>query len=83
MTKTIYVGNLPWSTTEADLTLLFEPYAQVVNARIITDRESGRSRGFGFVEVSEDADVEYVVSQLHGSEYSGRQLVINEAQPRG
>ena len=82
MNKTLYVGNLPWSTTEADLAQLFSTYAQVMSARIIQDRETGRSRGFGFVEVPEDTDIELLVGQLHGSEFNGRQLVVNEAQPR-
>ena len=82
MNKTVYVGNLPWSTTEADLVNLFSAYLPVVSARIIQDRETGRSRGFGFVEVPENSDIEQLVSQLHGSDYNGRQLVVNEAQPR-
>ena len=82
MNRTLYVGNLPWSTTEADLTQLIAEYVQVISARIIQDRETGRSRGFGFVEVPGDADVENVIAQLHGCDYNGRQLVVNEAQPR-
>ncbi len=81
MATTLYVGNLPWATTEDELRDLFAPHCAVVSARIITDRETGRSRGFGFVEV-EDADVERVVEATNGMEVGGRQLVVNEARPR-
>ena len=82
MNKTLYIGNLPWSTTEAELAQYFGDYVTVLSARIIPDRETGRSRGFGFVEVPGDADIEQLIAQLHGSEYNGRQLVVNEAQPK-
>ncbi|HHW14078.1 MAG TPA: RNA-binding protein [Firmicutes bacterium] len=81
MTTTLYVGNLPWATTEEELRDLFSPHCAVVSTRIITDRETGRSRGFGFVEV-EDDDVERVVEATNGMEVGGRQLVVNEARPR-
>lgn len=81
VTTTLYVGNLPWATTEDELRDLFSPHCSVVSARIITDRETGRSRGFGFVEV-EGADVERVVEATNGMEVGGRQLVVNEARPR-
>lgn len=81
MSKTLYVGNLPWRTTETELQDLFGQYTQPLSARIITDRETGRSRGFGFVEVP-DEDVEKVVQALNGFELDGRGLTVNEAQPR-
>ncbi len=81
MTTTLYVGNLPWSTTEDDLSSMFGTYAEVKSSRIITDRETGRSRGFGFVEV-EEAEVARVIDSLNGSEVGGRQIVVNEARPR-
>ncbi|BDG61243.1 RNA recognition motif domain-containing protein [Caldinitratiruptor microaerophilus] len=81
MTKTLYVGNLPWATTEDDLVAAFSQYAQVISARIITDRETGRSRGFGFVEVAE-ADAENAIQALNGTLLGGRPITVNEAQPR-
>ncbi|MCL5967075.1 MAG: RNA-binding protein [Firmicutes bacterium] len=81
MARTLYVGNLPWSTTEDDLMQAFSQHAQVVSARIITDRETGRSRGFGFVEVS-DEDAEKAVEALNGTNLGGRDIIVNEARPR-
>lgn len=81
MTKTLYFGNLPWSTTDADLTRMVSQYAEVISARIATDRETGRSRGFGFVEVPADA-AEAVISALNGFDLNGRPLTVNEARPR-
>ncbi|MGB9867807.1 MAG: RNA recognition motif domain-containing protein [Bacillota bacterium] len=79
--KTLYVGNLPWSTTEDDLRKVFGRHVNVKSCRIITDRETGRSRGFGFVEV-DDADVQKAIEELNGSTLSGREIVVNEARPR-
>lgn len=81
MTKTLYVGNLPWGTTEEELSEVFAAHAEVIACRIITDRETGRSRGFGFVEVPAD-DAERVIEALNGFEMDGRALNISEAQPR-
>nr|WP_092068658.1 RNA-binding protein [Dendrosporobacter quercicolus]NSL47179.1 RNA-binding protein [Dendrosporobacter quercicolus DSM 1736]SDL79418.1 RNA recognition motif. (a.k.a. RRM, RBD, or RNP domain) [Dendrosporobacter quercicolus] len=81
MAKTLYVGNLPWSTTDTALTEVFSSHGAVISSRIITDKETGRSRGFGFVEV-EDEDADKMVEALHGSEFGGRQIVVNEAKPR-
>ena len=81
MAKTLYVGNLPWSMTEEDLTSAFEAHGQVISSRIVTERESGRSRGFGFVEV-EDADAEKMVKAMNGFSLGGRPLIVNEARPR-
>ncbi|MGC8489246.1 MAG: RNA recognition motif domain-containing protein [Clostridia bacterium] len=81
MARTLYVGNLPWSTTEDDLMQAFSQHAQVVSARIITDRETGRSRGFGFVEVA-DEDAEKAVEALNGTNLGGRDIIVNEARPR-
>ncbi len=81
MVKTLYVGNLPWATTEEELAEAFSAYAEVKGCRIITDRETGRSRGFGFVEV-EDKDVERVIEAMNGSQLRGREIVVNEARPR-
>ncbi|BDG59131.1 RNA recognition motif domain-containing protein [Caldinitratiruptor microaerophilus] len=81
MTKTLYFGNLSWATTEGDLQQLVSQYAEVISARIATDRETGRSRGFGFVEVPADA-AEAVIASLNGQEFDGRTITVNEARPR-
>lgn len=81
MAKTLYVGNLPWSATDSALSEAFSEHGSVVSSRIITDRETGRSRGFGFVEV-EDNDADKMVSAMNGSDFGGRQIVVNEAKPR-
>lgn len=81
MAKTIYIGNLPWSATEDDLTQLVSPYAQVFSARVATDRETGRSRGFGFVEVADD-QLQQALEALQNVEMGGRILTVNEARPR-
>lgn len=81
MAKTLYVGNLPWSATEADLTRMFERHAEVIAARVASDRETGRSRGFGFVEVP-DEQVQAAIDALNGTEMDGRAITVNEARPR-
>lgn len=81
MPRTLYVGNLPWKTSEDDLNQAFSAYGQVQSCRIITDRETGRSRGFGFVEVN-DSDVDAVVQNMNGYVLDGRELVVSEAKPR-
>lgn len=81
MTKTVYVGNLPWEVTEADLVEAFSPYGQVDSARVATDRDTGRSRGFAFVEISDDAAAK-AIEALNGSEWGGRTLTVNEARER-
>jgi RNA recognition motif-containing protein len=81
LAKTIYVGNLPWSATEDDLTQLVSPHATVLSARVATDRETGRSRGFGFVEVQDD-QLQQAIDALQNVEMGGRILTINEARPR-
>jgi RNA recognition motif-containing protein len=79
--KKLYVGNLSWSTTDADLTEMFAQYGDVTSARVITDRETGRSRGFGFVEL-DDAGCEKAMKELDGQEFQGRNLRVNEAQEK-
>lgn len=81
MAKTLYIGNLPWSATEEDLTQLVSPHATVISARVATDRETGRSRGFGFVEVQDD-QLQQALDALQNLEMGGRVLTINEARPR-
>jgi RNA recognition motif-containing protein len=81
MSKRIYVGNLSYQTTENDLTSLFEQAGQVESVSIITDRDTGRSKGFGFVEMSNE-DGEKAIAQFNGAEVNGRSLTVNEARPR-
>ncbi len=81
MAKNIYVGNLPWSSSEDDVRDAFAQYGEVLSAKIIYDRETGRSRGFGFVEM-EEADAEEAIKSLDGSDLGGRNLKVNEARPK-
>lgn len=78
---TLYVGNLPWATKAEDLQEAFSQYGEVLSSRVITDRETGRSRGFGFVEVN-DAEVEKMVAALNGTDFNGRVITVNEAKSR-
>ncbi len=79
--KKIYVGNLPWSVDDEGLADIFAPFGDVISARVITDRETGRSRGFGFVEM-EGEDAEQAMESLQDHQIQGRTLVVNEARPR-
>ena len=81
MTKRLYFGNLSWDVTDDELTNAVSPYGNVVSARVITDRETGRSRGFGFVEV-EEADAQSVIEAMNGLTLNGRELTVNEARER-
>lgn len=78
----IYVGNLSFETTDGDLEAAFKAYGQVSAARVITDQYSGRSRGFGFVEMASDAEAQAAINALNGKEFKGRTLTVNEARPR-
>ena len=82
MGKNIYVGNLPFDTTGEDLVELFQVYGPVTNAQVIFDKFSGRSRGFGFVEMANDDESQAAITALDGSPYGGRPLTVNEARPR-
>jgi len=82
MSKKLYVGNLSYETTEATLTELFGGIGEVVSANIITDRTTGRPRGYGFVEMAEDSAAEQAVSQLNGQDVDGRSIKVEEARPR-
>lgn len=82
MAKNIYVGNLVWDCTADDLLALFQEHGNVSRAQVITDRETGRSRGFGFVEMSDDAEAQKAIDALNGANYKGRPLTVNEARPR-
>ncbi|OGS20707.1 MAG: RNA-binding protein [Elusimicrobia bacterium RIFCSPHIGHO2_02_FULL_61_10] len=81
MSKRIYVGGLPFSTTEAEMNALFATHGAVTSAKLITDRESGQSRGFGFVEMANDAEAVTAMEKLNGTDFGGRKLTINEARP--
>ena len=78
----IYVGNLPYSTTDQELQDLFANHGNVQSASVVTDRYTGRSRGFGFVEMGSAEEAQQVISALNGSDYGGRNLVVNEARPK-
>lgn len=78
----IYVGGLPYSTTEQELSDLFATHGAVVSARIITDKFTGQSRGFGFVEMSSDSEAEAAIAALNGAQFGGRTLTVNEARPQ-
>jgi RNA recognition motif-containing protein len=81
MSKKIYVGNLSYQTTESDLTSLFEEVGQVESVNVITDRDTGRSKGFAFVEMSNE-DADKAITRFNGTEVNGRALTVNEARPR-
>ena len=78
----IYVGNLPFETTEESLQVAFTEYGSVDTARVITDRMTGRSRGFGFVEMPNNDEAEAAIKALNGKDFNGRALTVNEARPR-
>lgn len=80
--KTIYIGNLPFSATEAQVRELFEQHGTVEVVRFITDRDTGRPRGFGFVEMDDDAAAQAAMDALNGTDMDGRALTVNEARPR-
>lgn len=81
--KNIFVGNLSFSATEDSLRSLFETHGAVDRVSIVTDRDSGQSRGFGFVEMADDAEGEKAIAALNGREMNGRDLNVNEARPKG
>jgi len=80
--KNLYVGNLPHSTTEAELRTVFEAHGAVEKVSVVTDRETGRSRGFGFVEMTNPSEADKAIAALNGTQLGGRALKINEAQPK-
>jgi RNA recognition motif-containing protein len=80
--QSIYVGNISLDTTDADLQAAFDVYGAVGTARVVTDRDTGRPRGFGFVEMANDAEAQAAIRGLNGSELQGRTLTVNEARPK-
>ena len=80
--KNIFVGNLDFAATESSVRSLFEPYGNVERVNVVTDRETGRSRGFAFVEMTDSAEADRAINALNGSQLDGRSLNINEARPK-
>lgn len=80
--KNIFVGNLDFSATEASVRTLFEQYGAVERVNLVTDRDTGRARGFGFVEMTDASEAERAISQLNGTDLGGRALNVNEAKPK-
>ena len=82
MSKKIFVGSLPWAVNDEALQEAFTPYGSVVSAKVVTDRQTGRSRGFGFVEMESDSEASAAIEALNGSDLNGRNIVVNEAKPK-
>jgi RNA recognition motif-containing protein len=80
--KKLYCGNLSYGVSSSDLEQLFSQYGTVVSAQVISDRDTGRSKGFGFVEMENDGDAQSAIDGLNGNEHDGRTLTVNEARPR-
>ena len=80
--KKIFVGNFSFSTTEADLRQWFQPHGAVDSATVVTDRDTGRSRGFGFVEMPNNSEADAAIAALNGKDVDGRSLTVNEARPK-
>ena len=81
MGKKLYVGNLTYDVSDSDLSAMFAPHGTVSSAQVIMDRDTGRSKGFGFVEMGSDAEAQAAISGMNGQQYGGRGLVVNEARP--
>ncbi len=82
MGKRLYVGNLPYTISDSELQQLFEQHGSVTSAQVVMDRDTGRSKGFGFVEMGTDAEAQAAITALHGAEFGGRTLTVNEARPK-
>ena len=82
MPKKLFVGGLSWDTTDEGLSQAFAPYGEITEAKVITDRDTGRSRGFGFVTFVRDEDAKTAISKMHGSSLDSKTLTVNEAQER-
>lgn len=82
MAKNIFVGNLVWDATSDDLLALFQEYGAVAETQVISDRETGRSRGFGFVKMTNDGEAQKAIDALNGFDFKGRALTVNESRPR-
>ena len=82
MAKKLYVGNLTYEVTDAGLQQLFAEFGSVRSAQVVMDRDTGRSKGFGFVELSNDQEADQAIAALHGKDFNGRTLTVNEARPQ-
>src|SRR5687767_11328810 len=82
MGSKLYVGNLSYNVSSSDLEQLFSQYGQVQSAEVISDRETGRSKGFGFVQMGSDEEAQAAIAAMHGQQHDGRALTVNEAKPR-
>lgn len=82
MGRRLYVGNLAFNTTDAELIELFSSHGTVSSAQVIADRETGRSKGFGFVEMADDAAAQAAIDALNGTQHNGRKITVNEAKPK-
>lgn len=78
----LFVGSLPWSVKDEDLKTAFEAHGKVISAKVITDRQSGRSKGYGFVEMAEEADATNAIEALNGKDLNGRNIVVSEAKSK-
>ena len=82
MSTKLFVGSLPWAVNDEALKTAFEAHGKVVSAKVITDRETGRSRGFGFVEMENETDASNAIQALNGSEFNGRNIIVSEAKSK-
>jgi RNA recognition motif-containing protein len=82
MGKKLYVGNLSYEVSDSDLSTMFGPHGNVESAQVIMDRDTGRSKGFGFVEMGSDQEAQAAIAALNGKEFNGRALTVNEARPK-
>ena len=82
MSTKLFVGSLPWAVSDDQLKAAFEAHGSVVSAKVITDRQTGRSRGFGFVEMENESDATQAIQALNNSELSGRNIIVSEAKPK-
>ncbi|MCK6485821.1 MAG: RNA-binding protein [Phycisphaerae bacterium] len=82
MGKKLYVGNLGYDVSSSDLQQMFAPHGNIVSAEVVMDRDTGRSKGFGFVEMSSDAEAQAAIGAMDNKEHGGRALKVNEAKPR-
>jgi len=82
VSKKLFVGSLPWAVNDEALKEAFTQYGSVVSAKVVTDRQTGRSRGFGFVEMESDSEASAAIEALNGSDLNGRNIVVNEAKPK-
>ncbi len=80
--KNLFIGNMSFKTTETELRSLFEPFGEISRVNVVTDRDTGQARGFGFVEMTNDGEAEKAITSLNGKEVDGRALNVNEARPK-